>query len=77
METDWKSRYRVAAGRQQWCGWHMTWRADQGEGVQVRKEFGGELPGGVKDTTMVRAHVPGATLAPAPNRQGHRGLEVL
>ena len=31
-------------GGRRWWGWHMTWRADQGEGVPVRSEWGGELP---------------------------------
>ena len=34
----WKGRYRVAAGGRRWWGWHMMWRADQGEGVPVRDE---------------------------------------
>ena len=39
LEPGWKGRYRVAAGGHRWWGWHMTWRADQGEGVPVRKEW--------------------------------------
>ena len=43
-ELGWRGRYRVAAGGQLWWVWHMTWLADKGEGVRVRKEWGGELP---------------------------------
>ena len=45
LEPGWRGRYRVAARGQRWWGWHMTWQADRGEGVPVRKEWGGELPG--------------------------------
>ena len=45
LEPGWRGRYRVAEGAQRWWGWHMTWQADWGEGVPVRKVWGGELPG--------------------------------
>ena len=45
LEPGWGRRYRVPAEGHRWWGWHMTWRADKGEGVPVRKEWGGELPG--------------------------------
>ena len=77
LERGWRGRYRVAAGGQRWLGLHMTWRADQGERVQVSKEWGGELPGGGKDASGVRAHFTRAALAPAPTTQGHRGQEVV
>ena len=64
MEPGWTGRYRVAAGGQRWWGWHMTWQADQGEGVPVRKEWGGELPGGGKNQRMVRTHFTGAPVQP-------------
>ena len=64
-------------GGQRWWGWHLTWRADQGEGVPVGKKSEGELPGGGKDSSRVRAHFTGAALAPAPTTQGHRGQEVV
>ena len=67
----------MAAGGQRWWGWHMTRRAEQGEGVPVKKEWGGELPGGGKDASVVRAHFTRAALAPAPTTQGHRGQEVV
>ena len=67
----------MAAGGPRWWGWHMTWRADQGEGVPVRKEWGGQLPGGGNDASGVRAHFSRAALAPAPTTQGHRGQEVV
>ena len=37
LEPGWKGGYRSAAGGQQWWGWHMTWQADQREGVPIRK----------------------------------------
>ena len=55
----------------------MMWWADQGEAVPVRKEWGGELPGGGKDASVVRAHFTMAVLAPAPTTQEHRGQEVV
>ena len=55
LEPGSKGRYRVAAGGRRWWGWHMTWRADQGEGVPVRNEWGGELPGGGHEASGVRA----------------------
>ena len=67
----------MAAGGRRWWGWHMTWRADHGEGVQVRKGWGGELPGGGEDATGVREHFTRAALAPAPTTQGHKGQEVV
>ena len=67
----------VAAGGQRWWGWHMTWREDQWEGVLVRKKWGGELPGGGKGTGTVPAHFTGATLTPAPTKQGHRVQELV
>ena len=51
----------------------MTWQGHRGEGVPVRKEWGGELPGGEKDTSGVRAHFTRPTLTPALTTQGHRG----
>ena len=53
LEPGWRGRYRVVAGGQRWWGWHMTWQADRGEGIPVRKEWGGELPGGEKDASGV------------------------
>ena len=47
------------------------------EGVQVRKEWGGELPGGGKDASGVRAQFTRAALTPAPMTQGHRGQELV
>ena len=67
----------MAAGGQRWWGWQMTWQADRGEGVPVRKEWGGELPGGGKDASGVRAHFTRAALTPAPTTQRHRGQEVV
>ena len=67
----------MAAGGQRWWGWHMTWQSDWGEGVPVRKEWGGELPGGEKDASGVRAQFTRAALSPAPTTQGHRGQEVV
>ena len=77
LEPGWRGRYRVAAGGQRWWGWHMTWQGDRGEGVPVRKEWGGELPGGEKNTSGVRAHFMRAALTPAPTTQGHRGQDVV
>ena len=77
MEPGLLGRYRVAAEGQRWWGWRMTSRADQGEAVPVRKEWGGELPGGRKGTGTVRAHFTGATFAPAPTTHGHRGQEMV
>ena len=77
LEPGWRGRYRVAAGGQRWWGWQMTWQADRGEGVPVRKEWGGELPGGGKDASGVRAHFTRAALTPAPTTQRHRGQEVV
>ena len=75
MEPGWTGRCRVAAGGQQWCGSHMTWQADQGEGVPVRKTW--ERPeGGIREET-VQAHFTGAKLAPAPTTQGHRSQQVV
>ena len=77
LEPGRKGRYRVAAGGQRWWGWHMTWRADQGERVPARKDWGVGLPGGGKDTSRVRARFTRAALTPAPTTQGHRGQEVV
>ena len=77
LEPGWRGTYRVAARGQQWWGWHMTWQADRGEGVLVRKESGGELPGGEQDASGVRAQFTRAALSPAPTTQGHRGQEVV
>ena len=77
LEPGWRGRYRVAAGGRRWWGWHMTWRADKGEGVPVRKEWGGELPGGGQDASGVRAHFTRAVLTLAPTTQGHRGQELV
>ena len=73
LEPGWKGRYRVAAGGPRWWGWHMTWRADRGEGVPVRNEWRGELPGGGHEASGVRAQFSRAALTPAPTTQGHRG----
>ena len=73
----WKGGYRVAAGGRRWWVWHMTWRADQGEGVPVRKVWGGGAARGRKGRKRVHAHFTRATLAPAPATQGHRGQEVV
>ena len=67
----------MAAGGQRWWGWHMTWQADRTQAVLVRKEWGGELQGGEKDTSGVPAYFMRATLTPAPTTQGHRGQEVV
>ena len=77
LEPGWRGRYRVAAGGHRWWGWHMTWQADKGEGVPVRKEWGGELPGGGHDASGVRAQFTRAALTPAPTTQGHRGQELV
>ena len=77
LERGWKGRYRVAAGGSRWWGWHMTWRADQGEGVPVRKGWGGELPGGGLEASSVRTQFIGAALTPAPMTQGHRGQGLV
>ena len=77
LEPGWRGRYRVAAGGHRWWGWHMTWQADKGEGVPVRKEWGGELPGGGQDASGVRAQFTRAALTPAPTTQGHRGQELV
>ena len=55
----------------------MTWQADKGEGVSVRKEWGGELPGRGQDATGVRTQFTRAALSPAPTRRGHRGQELV
>ena len=55
----------------------MTWRADKGEGVLVRNELGGELPGRGHDASGVRAQFTRAALTPAPTTQGHRGQELV
>ena len=68
---------RVAARGQRWWGSHMTWLADQGEGVPVRRKWGAELPVGEKNTDTVRAHFTGATLAPAQTTQGQSGQEEV
>ena len=67
LEPGWGGRYRMAAGRQR----------DQGEGVTVRKEWGGELPRAEKDVSGVRAHFTKAALAQAPTLQGQREQEVV
>ena len=67
----------MAAGGHRWWGWHMTWRADKGEGVSVRNEWGGELPGGGHDVSGVHAQFTRAALTPAPTTQGHRGQELV
>ena len=55
----------------------MTWRADQGEGVPVRNECGGELPGGGHEASGVRAQFTRAALTPAPTTQGDRGQGLV
>ena len=55
----------------------MTWQADQGEGVPVRNEWGGELPGGGHQASGVRAQFTRAALTPAPTTQGHRRQGLL
>ena len=77
LEPGWRGRCMVAARGQRWWGWHMTWRADHGEEVPVRKEWGGELPAVGEDASGVRAHFTRAVLAPSPTTQGHRGQEVV
>ena len=77
LEPGCRGRYRVAAGGQRWWGWHMTWQADKGEGVPVRKEWRGELPGGGQDASGVRTQFTRAALSPAPTAQGHRGQEFV
>ena len=77
QDPGWRGRYRVAAGGQRCWGWHMTWQADRGQGVPVRKEWGGELPGGEDDASGVGAHFTRAALTPAPTTQGPRGQEVV
>ena len=77
LEPGWKGRYRVAAGGRRWWGWHMTWQADRGEGVLVRNEWGGELPGGGHEASSLRAQFTRAALTPAPATQGHRGQGLV
>ena len=77
LEPGWQGRYRVAAGGRRWWGWHMTWRADQEEGVPVRNEWGGELPGGGHEASSVHAQFTRAALTPAPTTQGHRGQGLV
>ena len=77
LEPGWRGRYRVAAGGHRWLGWHMMWRADQGEGVPVRNDWGGKLPGGGHNASGVRAQFTRAALTPAPTTQGHRGQELV
>ena len=73
LEPWWKGRYRVAAGGQRWWGWHMTWRADRAEGLPVRRELGGELPGGRKATSGVRAHFAKDNFGPSTHYAGAQG----
>ena len=54
----------------------MTWQGNRGEAVPVRKEWGGELPGGEEDARGVRAQFTRAALSRAPTTEGHRGQEV-
>ena len=77
LEPGWRGRHRVAAGGQRWLGWHMTWQAEKGKGAPVRKEWGGELPGGGQDASGVRTQFTRAALFPAPTTQGHRGQELV
>ena len=55
----------------------MTWQADKGERVPVRKEWEGELPGGGQDASGVRTQFTRAALSPAPTTQGHRGQQLV
>ena len=55
----------------------MTWQGDRGEAFPVRKEWGGELPGGEQDARGVRAQFAKAALSRAPTTEGHRGQEVV
>ena len=55
----------------------MTWRADQGEGVPVRNESGGDLPGGGQEASSVRAQFTRAAFTLAPTTQGHRGQGLV
>ena len=48
-----------------------------GGGVPVRKECGGELPGGGHEASSMRAQFTGAALTPAPTTQGHRGQGLV
>ena len=57
--------------------WHMTWRVDQGEGVPVRNEWGGELPGGGQEASSVGAQFTRAALTPGPTTQGHGGQGLV
>ena len=77
LEPGWKGRYRAVAGGRRWWGWHMSWRADQGEGVPCRNEWGGELRGGGHEASSVRAQFTRAALTPAPTTQGHRGQGLV
>ena len=67
---------KVRGGGDAGGGVEMTRRADQGEGVPVRNEWGGELPGGGHDASGVRAQFTRAALTPAP-RTVHRGQELV
>ena len=55
----------------------MMWQADRGQGVPVRREWGGELPGGEQDASGVRAKFTTAALSSAPTTEGHRGQELV
>ena len=77
LAPGWRGGYRVAAGGHRCWGWHMTWRADKGEGVLVRKEWGGELPGGGHDACGLPAQFTRAELTPVPTTQGHREQELV
>ena len=77
LEPGWRGRYRMAAGGQRQWGWHMTWQADKGEGVPVKNEWGGELPGGGQDASGVQRQFTRAALSPAPTTQGHRAQELM
>ena len=72
-----EGKVQGGGGGQRWWGWHMTWQADRGEGVPVRKDWGGELPGGGQDTSGLRTQFTRAALSPAPMMQGHRGQELV